>query len=166
MVCTFLQSYTHDTYRNSFMFYYCYLRLNNVLPTDYSIHNASLVTTPFYASVINTIRSILNMPGFPHVPKSKIYKSMFHDEKSLVELQYPTMNWQKIWSNYISIFIYSYDKEVIYKHLHMVLATQNRLYRMNLIDTSKCNKCMANREETPLHLFYECDYVKTLFFGY
>ena len=45
----------------------------------------------------------------------------------------------------------------------MVLATQNRLYSMNLIDSNKCNKCMSNREETPLHLFYECDYVKPLF---
>ena len=33
---------------------------------------------------------------------------------------------------------------------------------MNLINTSNCNKCTGYREETQLHMFYECDYVKPL----
>ena len=148
MVNTFIKCYTHDTYRNSFMFYYSYIRLNIVLPTGYFIHNASHVTTPFCASIITTIQRFLNLPGFPNIHKDKIYESMFIEEKSLVELQYPTMNWQKVWSNYRSIFIYSYDKEIVYKHLHMVLATHNRLFRMNIIESSKCYKYTANREDT------------------
>lgn len=163
MVNTFLKCYIHDTYRNSIMFYYCYLRLNNVLPTNYSIHNASPVTSPFYASVIATTLNILKLPRFPYTQKDKIYKSLLHEEKTLAEIQYPTMKWQKIWSNYLSIFMFSYDREIVYKHLHMVLATQTRLYTMNLVDSSKCNKCTSNREETALHLFYECDYIKPLF---
>ena len=163
MANTFLKCYNHDTYRNSLMLYYCYIRLNNVLPTDYSIHNASLITTPFYSSVITIIQSILHFPGFPNISKDKIYNSMLHEEKSLVELQYPTMNWQKIWSNHRSLFIYSRDKEIMYKHLHMVLATHTKLFLMDLVEISKCNKCTANREETPLHMMYECDYVRPFF---
>ena len=51
----------------------------------------------------------------------------------------------------------------MYKHLHMVLATSTKLFLMNLVETNKCNKCTANREETQLHMMYECDYVKPLF---
>ena len=50
-----------------------------------------------------------------------------------------------------------------YKHLHICLATNNRLFTMNLSDTSKCPMCTSNREQTPLHMFYECDSVKPLF---
>ena len=34
---------------------------------------------------------------------------------------------------------------------------------MNLVNTSNCNKCTGDREETQLHMFYECDYIKPLF---
>ena len=29
---------------------------------------------------------------------------------------------------------------------------------MNLIDLSTCIKCITDREETPLHMFYQCEY--------
>ena len=34
---------------------------------------------------------------------------------------------------------------------------------MNLVNTSNCDKCTGDREETQLHMFYECEYVKPLF---
>lgn len=33
---------------------------------------------------------------------------------------------------------------------------------MNLVNTRNCNKCIDNREETQLHMFCKCDYVKPL----
>ena len=83
---------------------------------------------------------------------------MLIQEESLAESQYPTFNWQNIWDNYLNVFIHSYNKEIIYKHLHMCLATNKKLYTMNLIDSSICSKCMADREETPIHMFYQCEY--------
>ena len=65
--------------------------------------------------------------------------------------------------NYISVFIYSYYKEIIFKHLHICLATNKRLFAMNLIDSSNCDKCRMNIEETALHMFYQCEYIKPLF---
>ena len=109
------------------------------------------------------VRSVIHLPGFPLPSKENIYKYMLPKEKSTAELQYPTFNWRKIWNNYINVFIYSYDKEIIYKHLHMCLTTNKRLFAMNLIDSSKCNKCGNDREETALHMFYQCNYIKPLF---
>ena len=163
MVKTFLKSYTHETYRNSLMYYYCYLRLNNILPSNYLVHHSSPVATLYYATAITLTQSLLHLPGFPFIPKDKIYQHMIPKEKSLSEMQYPTLNWQKIWENYLSLFIYSYDKEIIYKHLHMCLATNKKLFSMNLVESSNCGKCIADREETPLHMLYECDSIKPLF---
>ena len=163
MTSTFLKCYTHDEYRNILMYHYCYIRLNNILPSDYSIHNASPVTTPYYDTVINTIRNVIHLPGFPSTPKKQIYMSMLIKEESLAASQYPTLNWQNIWDNYLSLFIYPFEKEIIYKHLHMCLATNKKLFVMNLIDTSKCNKCTTERDQTPLHMLYECEYVKAIF---
>ena len=88
---------------------------------------------------------------------------MLQKDKSSAELMYPTFNWRNIWNNYINMFIFSYDKEIIYKHLHMCLTTNQRLFSMNLINSSNCSKCTSNREETPIHMFYQCEYVNPLF---
>ena len=34
---------------------------------------------------------------------------------------------------------------------------------MDLVESNNCDKCIGHREETQLHMFYECDYVKTLY---
>ena len=88
---------------------------------------------------------------------------MLIKEESLAASQYPTLNWQNIWDHYLSLFIYPFEKEIIYKHLHMCLATNKKLFVMNLIDTSKGNKCRTERDQTPLHMLCECEYVKAIF---
>ena len=45
----------------------------------------------------------------------------------------------------------------------MCLATNKRLFAMNLIDTNKCSKYVANVEDTLLHMLFDCDCVKPLF---
>ena len=155
--------YTHESYRNSLMYYYCHTRLSNILPSNYSIHNTSHITTPYYAIVIRATQSALHLPGFPAIARDKIYKGMLPKEKSSAELQYPTFNWTRIWKNYLSVFIHSYDKEIIYKYLHMCLTTNKKLFSLNLINSGNCNKCRTNSEETSLHMFYQCDYINPLF---
>ena len=163
MVSTFIKCYVHDEYRNSLMFYFCYLRLNNILPSDYNVHNDSPVTTPYYDKVINVAKSILHLPGFPYTVNKNIYFNMLKREEYLAESLYPTFNWKRIWNNHQNTFIYSHDREVIFKHLHMCLATNKKLYVMNLVNSSVCNKCISGNEQTALHMFYQCDYVKPLF---
>ena len=163
MINTFLKSYTHEEYKNSLMYYYCYIRLNNILPSDYSIHNASPVTTPYYETVINAIPNILHLPIFPFIANEKLYQNMLTKEQSLAETQYPTWNWEKIWDNYLSLYINTYDKEIVYKHLHVCLATNKRLFSMNLINSSVCDKCTSGREQTPIHMFYQCQNVNEVY---
>ena len=45
----------------------------------------------------------------------------------------------------------------------MVLATNRKLFMMNLVDSSACNKCISGNDQTALHMIYECEYIKPLF---
>ena len=163
MINTFLKSYTYEEYRNVLMYHYCFIRLSNILPSNFSIHHASPWTPVYYDIAITEMRGIIHLSRFPNAPKRKIYMSMLPKEQSLAEHLYPTLNWNNIWDNFNVLPMFSYDKEILYKHLHMVLATNKRLFSMNLSNTDKCNRCTTDREQTPLHLFYECDLVKPLF---
>ena len=88
---------------------------------------------------------------------------MLPHEVSYADTHNPTFNWKRIWSNFSSILFNPYDKEIIYKHLHMCLATNHRLAQMNQITTSTCTKCPDDRDQTPLHMFYLCTNIKPLF---
>ena len=45
----------------------------------------------------------------------------------------------------------------------MCLATNEKLFKMNLIDSSDCNKCTDGRVQSSLHMFYQCSYIRPLF---
>ena len=45
----------------------------------------------------------------------------------------------------------------------MCLATNKKLFAMNLVNSSFCNKCSTDSEQTPLHMFYQCESVKSFF---
>ena len=45
----------------------------------------------------------------------------------------------------------------------MCLATNKRLCSMNLIASSLCQNCTSGREQTPIHMFYQCQNVNELF---
>ena len=61
---------------------------------------------------------------------------MLPKEKTLIEIQYPTFKWK---------------------------ITNKKLYVMNLVNTSSCNKCISGNEQTPLHMFLQCQYINSLF---
>ena len=48
--------------------------------------------------------------------------------------------------------------------MHSSLATNSRLVGMGISQTGDCDKCGIAREQTSLHLFYECRYISPLYF--
>ena len=153
----------NDDYRNSLMFYYCYIRMNNVLAMDYSIHNAALSTTPYYELIYTFIQNNLHLPNFPSISNKNLYRFINPTEPSYAETQYPTFNWKRIWANFTSTIFSPYEKEIVFKHLHLCLATDQRLYMMNLATSSICTNCSGNLDHTPIHMFYQCEYIRPLF---
>ena len=160
---SFLQCSINGDCNNPLMLYYCYIRMHIILHKEYSIHHASLSPTPYYEIIYGLLRKIIHMSGFPQISKKNIYTYMLPKENSYGEEHYPTFNWAQIWKNFTSITFIPYEKEIIFKHLHLCLATNQRLAIMNRSTTTLCNKCTDNQDHTPLHMFYQCENIKPLF---
>ena len=160
---SFLQCFDGEDSKNPLMLYYCYIRMGNIISMDYSAHNASLLLTPYYEIIYNLLKKILHLKGFPHVSKKDIYKYLLSKEKSYGEEHYPTFNWKQIWRNFGSTVFLPYGKEIIFKHLHFCLATNQRLATISRSATALCNKCSDNQDHTPLHIFYQCANINPLF---
>ena len=160
---SFLRCHISEEYSNPLMLYYIYTRLHNILPMEYSVHNASVSTTPYYEIIYGLIKDILHRSGCPLISNKKLYRFMLPYETSHAETYYPTFNWKRIWSSFSNTIFNSNDKEIIFKHLHMCLATNQRLAMMNQNASSTCPHCPDDRDQTPLHMFYLCTSIKPLF---
>ena len=160
---SFLKSYCNDENQNSLMIHYCFIKMNNVIPKTFSIHNASLTSPPYYQEIMKLCDKFLNCPTFPILDNNKMYMSMLNTEKPVVEIQYPLSNWRNIWTNFCSLKTDPFDKDIIFKHLHVRLATNSRLAMMDLINSNTCNLCNDVVEQTALHMLYECTYISPFY---
>ena len=130
--------------------------MNNTIVKQFSVHDAAVISSPYYQAVLNTVDKFLNVSTFPILSKKKMYESMLPKECPLVQKLYPQFNWRKIWCNFCDIKTNPFDKDIIFKHLHISLATRSRLAWFNIINNGMCTLCNDGREQTSLHLFYEC----------
>ena len=71
------------------------------------------------------------------------------------------VDWSRIYMLGRKITIDNYSRQFYFKLTHNILYLNRALNRMNLVESSLCSFC-NNAEETPIHLFAECDYVVRL----
>ena len=71
--------------------------------------------------------------------------------------------WCTIFKNLHSSKLTNKVKEFIFKIFHGYVATNNLLYKMNIIDTPRCTLCNLYNQTTS-HLFIECIEVKNFWF--
>ena len=143
---SFLKSYCNEDNQNSLMIYFCFLKMNTVIPKLFSIHNASLISPVYYQEIMKICDKFLNVPTFPILESKKVYMTMLKSEKSVVENLYPLSNWKNIWANFCGLKIDPFDKDIIFKHLHVKLATNSKLAMMDLINSNTC---------PPLSMFFK-----------
>ena len=70
---SFLKCHINEDYHNPLMYYICYMRMHNILDMEYSIHNASLLTTPYYKIIYGLIQNVIHVPGFPMISNKNLY---------------------------------------------------------------------------------------------
>ena len=109
--------------------------------------------------MLNMVDRFLNFPSFPILSKKKMYESILPKEQPLVENLYAHFKWKNIWNNFCEIKTNPFDKDIIFKHLHVSLATRSRLAMFNIANDNLCNLCHEEKEQTDLHIFYECIYI-------
>ena len=160
---SFLKCYSDDEYKNPLMIHYCYLKMNNSIPKHFSVHDAAIISPPYYQAIMSIIDKFLHFSTFPIIPNKKMYSLLSPKEKPIIENLYPQFKWKHIWSNFCDLKIYPFDKDIIYKHLHVTLATNTRLAMLNVTDSNKCNLCRDGKEQTALHMLYECTYISPFY---
>ena len=152
MLNSFIRCTLNEDSRNPLMMYYCFICMQNILTLDYSIHNSATNITPYYELMYVLIKKVLHIPGFPLVPKKVLYMYMLHKENSYGENQYPLFDWKQIWKNFSCTIFNPFEKETVFKHLHLCLATNERLAMMGQRTTGKCTRCTDDWNHNALHM--------------
>ena len=75
-----------------------------------------------------------------------------------VELLNPSCNWKAIWSNVRMKGLTSELMSFLFKLVHQLLPSRNRIARMSVGGTSdnRCLLCNTNSEENLIHAFFMC----------
>ena len=73
----------------------------------------------------------------------------------MIETYYGLYNWASIWKNLSSVYILVNEREILYKYLHEILPTKNRLKEIHSLASSICDNC--THEESNTHFVYQCE---------
>lgn len=146
----------------------------------------------FFQSIVNAIpkhwRSILNSNNvtgqtneneqyeweydITNTTIKNIYNQMIIKKKDIskANLKYSAIfnitdeQWKAYYKMYQKINVLNKAKEVQYKIVHDYVATNKLLYKMNKIDSPRCNFCELYTQDT-CHLFSECLEIKNFWFA-
>ena len=133
---TFLRLFISSEENETLVKYYCGLSLNPLFKIRELPDSVSISLTPYYTSVINTVRKCNKIKNFPNITSSNIYDDIKKNQSPLVGEKYPLFNWEKIWKNVAFKYISSDDRSVLFKYLHEILPNKLRLYNIKSSSTS------------------------------
>ena len=143
------------------MQYYCQARMSRFVPKDCNLPIVLSCPTPYYSLILDFVTKCVNIPKFPVFSNKILYRHFLNKKDVTVENRYPLFDWSLIWYNFHHSHINIYVKDIVYKHLHDVLAHKTRLHMLNLCENNLCNIC--NVQENAIHLFYFCQKIKPVF---
>ena len=92
---------------------------------------------------------------------NKIWEKPTSEGKIEQQLSLNSLNWSKIYMLGRKMTLDSYSRQFHFKLTHNILFLNKALKRMKLVNSSMCSYCNAV-EETPVHLFAECQNVISL----
>ena len=134
--------------------FYMALRVNTLFSIRKLPEKVSYINTPYYEYSIETIRKCYHIKNFPNVSSKDIYNMLYVVTQPEIEKLYPNYDWKSIWRNVAFKPINVYDRNIIFKYIHEILANKKRLYDMRLKFSPLCDQCGI--EESNIHLFLYC----------
>lgn len=143
------------------MIYYCQVRASYLIES-YGFRECSVFTPPFYFEAIDILRVVVKLNKFPSVTAKTVYWTLIGLEKfqSRIEQNYPLFDWKVIWGNVFNKYIDIDSRVILYKYVHEILMTNDRLYMMKIASENKCLNC--GELDTNMHLMYFCPLAKNL----
>ena len=135
--------------------YYCQLRISYLISFD-TLYETTVICSSYYNELISLLRIVIKMKDYPCLKSKNIYWFLLQikDLKPNIESSYPLFDWNNIWKNVNSKFIDPHDRQIIFKYIHEVLATKDRLFMMNMTNSNACAYCGGI--ENVMHLIYFC----------
>ena len=156
---TFLKQFLNSKEDNSLIKYYCALRMNPIFNILQLPKNVSFVKSKFYDEYVNLIRRLTSVNNFPNVSSANIYSVLLPDCQPTVNSNH-SITWERAWKNMNFKYVNVNERDIIFKFLHNILTTKNRLFQIKKINSPLCPLC--NSIENQIHLFVECKKVKNV----
>ena len=115
--------------------------------------NVSFICPKYLNDIIIQTRRTIHLPKFPNIKSVDIYSAFLPKIQPNVN-QDTTINWKRSWKNLTFKFINIRDREIVFKYLHKIITTKERLFQIKRADSPLCELCNVN--EDTKHMFYEC----------
>ena len=144
---------------NGLSCYYCKIRLSHMV-NSININEVSYISTPFYSEAIGCIRKVYHQPKFPKLKSKEIYRCLITKSKPVVEANYPLSDWNRVWKRINNPLVDISEREFLFRYIHETLASNQRLFMLNIRDNGNCDKC--GEAEHSLHIFYFCEGIRNI----
>ena len=156
---TFLKQFLASQENNSFLKYFCAIRINPIFNIRELPENVCYISPWYFNEIIVNIRKCLHMKHFPCIKAADMYKFLLPDSKPAVQDKH-SLNWEKIWPRTTFKYVNLHERDVHFKYLHGILPTKLRLFQMKQINCQMCPNC--NIVEDNNHMFLKCKKVKQI----
>ena len=83
---------------------------------------------------------------------------MLPNTMARIETLYPLNDWDNIWKNLSFKYVRVYDRPIIFKYLHEIMANNKRLWEIKRRNDPLCDSCQI--EDSNIHRFYYCQNVQ------
>ena len=141
------------------MKYYCALRINPIFNILELPNNTSFTKSKFFDEYVILIRKLISVNNFPNISSTDIYRLLLPVCQPSVNLNI-NIDWKISWKCLNFKYVNVRDRDIIFKFLHGILTTKNRLFQIKKINSPLCSLC--NQIENQLHMFVECEKIKNI----
>ena len=161
MFSTFFKGYREKCYGYQMIIYYCKIRATFMFENERGFQDFTIFTPGYYGTMIEILRKVYRQPDYPDLRTKTIYKFLMNDFEYVprIENMYPLFNWTFIWKHVNNKYIDKKSREILFKYIHEVLSTRDRLVMMKIKSE---RECYCGSIETNMHLMYFCPLVKNL----
>ena len=133
------------------------MRLNPIFNILELPINTSVVKSKFYDNIVTLVRKFIHVKNFPHISSLNMYIFLLPYCKPTSE-SLLNVKWKTIWKNLNYKYVNIHVRDIVFKFLHNILTTKNRLFQIKRSDSPLCSLC--NVVEDKVHMFIECRKVK------
>ena len=162
-ISTFIKQFLSSNEDETLLKYFCAMRLNPLFNIRILPKNAAFLCPKFLNDTVIEVRKLTRIKNFPNINSGDIYQNNLQQVQLNVD-RYILLNKELSFKHMNFKYINIREREIIFKVLHGILTTKQRLHQIKKIDSPLCTLCNVNESIT--HMFCECIKVKNVMLYY